>query len=142
MFFVFIKEFIMKKLLAILALTLPMTALANGNLPFVGEKSFDFGGVPAYHTVYFLSIRKDRTMTLEEMTCSSIKCGPVITLYKGKFKSLIKLNRRSVHAGDYIQLNKNQAKLLNKNKKLKYGCDEVATAIPDNPCIGKYRNIW
>lgn len=132
----------MKKLLAILALTLPMTALANGNLPFVGEKSFQFGGVPAYHTYYTLSIRKDRTMTLKEMTCYSEHCDPSIILYKGKFKSLIKLNRRSVHAGDYIQLDKNQAKLLNKNKKLKYGCDEVATAIPNNPCIGKYGNIW
>ena len=81
-------------------------------------------------------------MTLKEMTCYSEHCGPSITLYKGKFKSLIKLNRRSVHAGDYIQLNKNQAKLLNKNKKLKYGCDEIETGIPNNPCIGKYRNIW
>lgn len=132
----------MKKLLAILALTLPMTALANGNLPFVGEKSFDFGGVRVYHTDYTLSIRKDRTITLKETTCTNVNCSPDIILYKGKFKSLIKLNRRSVHAGDYIQLNKNQAKLLNKNKKLKYGCDEVVTGIPDNPCIGKYRNIW
>ncbi len=126
----------MKKLLAIttIGLLLSNPTFAKSQLPFVGTKNFSFGGVPAYHETFELTIRKNGQTKLTKTACSSISCHPAVTLYSGPFKSLIGFNEDGTKY--YIQLGKTQAKLLNKYKKQEYDCDTANARF--GPCIAKY----
>lgn len=117
MFFVFIKEFIMKKLLAILALTLPMTALANGNLPFVGKKQF--GGnvcIGGNGFVYYLEIKKNGNAKIYEVSGKTGKVTEVI--YQGKYRTVM---------GSFKVLNRRQIALTDSQGNIDYdSCGEEA----------------
>ena len=100
-----------------------------------GKGSFDFGGVPVYHVSYELKINKNNHTILRQIECYSARCSPAVVLYQGPFKPLIKLED-----GDYIQLGFRQARLLDKDKKLKFGCDSLNNPYDAElePCISEY----
>lgn len=129
------KETVMKKSSLFLVLGLLSTqAFANNNLPFVGTKRFDFGGVPVYHEGYTLSIKKNGQTKLTKTICYSSHCDRPVTLYSGAFKSMIGFKEDGQQY--YIQLTKKQAKLLNRNKQQEYDCDTVNGNY--GPCVSRY----
>lgn len=73
-------------------------------------------------------------MHLMEQGCAMSSCDPRNTLYKGKFKSLIRVNDED--GVYYIQLKKHQAHRLDVNKNQEYDCD--ASSVDGAPCVGKY----
>ena len=128
----------MKRLIAAITIGLMLSnsAFAKASLPFIGTKNFSFGGVPAYHVVHELTIRKNGQIKLTETTCTSLSCTAA-TLYSGPFKSIIALKDEDGERY-YIQLGKTHAKLLNKYKQQEYDCDAANARY--GPCIAKYRS--
>lgn len=126
----------MKKIILMAMVCLcAMQAMASDKPSFIGKRSFNFGGVPAWHEGYELTMQKGGNMLLTKQGCSTVGgCMPKKTLHKGKFKQLVRVNDEG-HVY-YIRLGKNQAYMLDANKKQEYGCNPAT--INNDPCIGKY----
>lgn len=133
----------MKKqlLTALLGGVMSLPALANNGVPFVGTKYFDFGGVPAYHETYSLTINKNGQTNIKVQGCSTVGgCQPSRTLYRGKFKPTIGYTRDGYSW--YLKFEKNRVRLLDANGRQKYGCDYVQTDVANNPCVSRYYNSY
>ena len=126
-----------KLLIASLCLLCAAASASEIEPPFLnkGKGSFDFGVVPANYVRYELNINKDNHTVLRQIECYSAHCSSAVVLYQGPFKPLIELKD-----GDYIQLGFRQARLLDKDKKLKFGCDSLNNPYDAElePCISEY----
>lgn len=128
----------MKKLgLIVIGICLSSYTYAN-NLPFVGTKSFSFGGVPAIHTTYDINIKSNGLTTLKSTTCYSEHCDKSVKLYQGKYKSVIAFNNKQGGESGHIKLTKKRAYLLDNKKNQVYGCDTVNGGSETDPCVSTY----
>lgn len=114
----------MKKLLAILAFTPPMTALANGNLPFVGKKQFWSLCTSGMGYTHYLEIKKNGDAKIYTV---SAKTGRVATVdYQGKYHTVMEDSE-----GRYFKvLNRRQIALTDSQGNIDYD-----TCHPESPIM-------
>ncbi|MDO5059187.1 MAG: hypothetical protein Q4D82_04505 [Neisseria sp.] len=120
--------------LVLLCCTAAQQAAAAANLPFVGTRSFSFGGVPAYNENYTLSIKPNGQTKLTMRICYSEGCDKAATLYSGPFKPLVPF--RQDGQAYYLRLGKTEARLLNSKKQQEYDCDSLN--LREGPCVSEY----
>lgn len=116
----------MKKLLITLtALAISAPVFAKSNLPFVGERSFNFEQSACSEQVINIAKNGDTTITF-------VGCNQSITLYQGKYQAYL-----PTHWGDdndidkgFYQIKGDTIYALDKDKKPLMGC--VGSA--DTPC--------
>lgn len=123
----------MKKFIVVTVATL-MISMASGisyaavgNLPFVGERTFNFmGGNATQEAIY---IKKNGIITVQVEGSSQS-----FVLYEGKYKKYIPIDY-----GDellhYYHIKGNQIYRLNSSKQLENNCYNNATGDMDSPCI-------
>lgn len=122
--------------LGVALLSTTSVAMANSNLPFVGTRTFGFGGVPSAHGAYTLTIQKNGYTKLSYLWCSSLYCDDRKVLYSGQFKPIIAIYNEYDGGSVHLQFTKTKVKLLDKHKKQQFDCD----AINENygPCVSNY----
>ncbi|UXZ05760.1 hypothetical protein [Moraxella nasicaprae] len=111
----------MKKLLAILAFTLPMTVLANGNLPFVGKKQFWSYCISGMGYTHYLEIKKNGNAKIYTVSNKTNRVGMVE--YQGKYRTVMEDSE-----GRYFKvLNRRQIALTDSQGNIDYdSCGEEA----------------
>lgn len=120
-------------LAALVLVYLPTMTFAN-NLPFVGKRNFHLEGFDGNGGIKQIEINKNGRIKIISIRCSGVSSCRTITLYQGKYRSVIPIDQ-----GEYIQyvrvLNKNQIAYTDKYGNIlpKYECglDENEYCITD-----------
>lgn len=114
----------------------PAYSAGAEKIPFVGSKSFSFGGVPAFNETYTAHINKVGLITIIYTACYSQNCDDGEIIYKGHYQPIIALNHdnRLYH----VKLTKKKAYLLDEKKKQAVGCDTLNGGSQTEPCVSNY----
>lgn len=127
------------KIISVISSTLLLTPAYSAGIekvPFVGSKSFHFGGVPVFNETYTAHINKTGLTTITYTVCYSQGCDDSETIYKGNYQTVIALN----HDGRlyHIKLTKKKAYLLDGKKRQAVGCDTLNGGSEREPCVSNY----